>query len=298
MSTRVDIEEIQTTKTEKFLAGVLAVFLLIAGIWAYQKVDDYIADAIEINALLNQPEIIRLDSAQDEAFRAQQEYNGALRNLELRREAYRTALDEGRKAPQLRHAYNRAQARLASAQRAVGTARAEVQRARPAAEAAQRRASAEIERRQHRRELYSFLLRLALSVASIIAAFGLLFVLHRRRSRYLPLALGAVAAATILAFVLAGDYVTDYVDPLDLGVLFLGLFGALVTVLAFAALQWYLRRRLPARRVRRRLCPFCGYPVAENEHCEGCGRDVIAPCARCNEPRRVGARFCGVCGAA
>ncbi len=298
MTTRVDIEEIQTTKTEKFLAGVLAVFLLIAGVWAYQKIDDYVADAIEVNAPLSQPAIARLNSAQEDAFRAQQAYNGALRNLELRREAYRTALDAGRKAPGLERAYNRAQMRLSSAQRAVGAARAEVQRARPAADAAQRRAFAEMERRQHRRELYSFLLRLALSVVSIVAAFSLLFVLHRRRSRYLPLALGAVAAATALAFVLAGDYVTDYVSPFDLGVILLGLFGAAVTVLAFATLQWYLRRRLPARRVRRGLCPFCGYPVGANEHCEGCGRDVIAPCARCEEPRRVGTRFCGACGAA
>jgi outer membrane murein-binding lipoprotein Lpp len=299
MSTRVDIEEIQTTKTEKFLAAVLAGFLLIAGIWAYQKIDDYVADAIEVNAsLLDTPAVAHLRTAQESAFRAQNEVNQALRNLELRREAYRTALDAGRKAPQLERTYNSAQRRLAAAQSTFRAAQADVQEARPSAEAAQRRALAEVERRQHRRELYSFLFRLALSVVSIVAAFWLLFVLHRRRSRYLPLALGAVATAVILAFVLAGDYITDYVDPLDLGVLLLGLFGAAVTVLTFAALQWYLRRRLPARRVRRGLCPFCGYRLGANEHCEGCGRDVIAPCARCDEPRRVGTRFCGACGAA
>ena len=33
MSTRVDVEEIQTTKGEKLLAVVLAVFLLIGGVW-------------------------------------------------------------------------------------------------------------------------------------------------------------------------------------------------------------------------------------------------------------------------
>jgi hypothetical protein len=50
--------------------------------------------------------------------------------------------------------------------------------------------------------------------------------------------------------------------------------------------------------VRKAECPFCGYPVRGNDHCEGCGRDVIASCARCEQPRRVGSAFCGACGAA
>ena len=302
MSTRVDIEEIQATKTEKFLAGVLAVFLLIAGVWMYQKIDDYVADAVEIHATVSpadQAAISRFQRAQNQFYIAQQDFRGAERALEFRREEYRTALDAGRKAPELERAYNRSQIRLASARRALGAAEVEVKGARPESEAAERRAFAERERGQDRRELYSFLVRLALVVVSIVAAFLLLLVLHRRRSRYVTLSFGVVAAATVLAFALAGDYLTDYVNPLDLGVLFLGLFGASVTVLAYAALQWYMRRRIPARRVRRGLCPFCGYPAREgNEHCEDCGRDVVAPCARCDEPRRVGARRCAACGAA
>jgi uncharacterized membrane protein YqiK len=240
----MDIEELQTTKTEKFLAGVLAVFLLIAGIWAYQKIDDYVADVIQINMAVNasvndadRAAIARLQRALNHSYVAQRRFRSALRNLEFQREEYRTALDAGRAAPQLERAYHRAQDRLAAARHAQSAAALEVKRAQPEAEAARQRAFAEAERRQDRRELYSFLFRLALVVASIVATLWLVLVVHRRRSRYVPLSLGAVAAATVLAFVLAGDYVTDYVDPLDLGVLFLGLFGALVTVLAFAALQ-------------------------------------------------------------
>ena len=40
MSTRVDVEEIQTTKGEKLLAVVLTIFLLIGGVWTYAKIDD------------------------------------------------------------------------------------------------------------------------------------------------------------------------------------------------------------------------------------------------------------------
>ena len=36
LSTHVDVEEIQTTKSEKLLALVLAGFLLVGGLWSYQ----------------------------------------------------------------------------------------------------------------------------------------------------------------------------------------------------------------------------------------------------------------------
>jgi hypothetical protein len=220
------------------------------------------------------------------------------REVEFTREEYRTALDERRRAPQLERAYREAQAAFATTERQRRAAEAQLQRVTPAADAAERRRSAEVERRQDRRELYTFLFRLLLVVPLVAAAFALVIALHRRRSRYVPLGLGFAAFAAILAWVLAGDYLTDYIDPLDLGVLALSLFGSAWTVFAFFLLQRYLGRRLPLRRVRRGQCPFCGYPVRGNQACEGCGRDVFASCARCSAPRRVGAPRCGACGAA
>jgi hypothetical protein len=107
-----------------------------------------------------------------------------------------------------------------------------------------------------------------------------------------------VSFGLIMAFALAADYVTDYFNPLDIGLLILSLIGVLATVAAFWALQRYLARRLPHRRVRKGQCPFCGFPVRGNERCEGCGRTVVAPCATCARSRRVGTQFCGSCGAA
>jgi predicted amidophosphoribosyltransferase len=80
--------------------------------------------------------------------------------------------------------------------------------------------------------------------------------------------------------------------------LLLSLIGVAATVVAFWLLQRYLARRLPLRRVRRRQCPYCGFPVDDNERCEGCGREVQAACAHCAAPRRIGAPFCGACGRA
>jgi hypothetical protein len=153
-----------------------------------------------------------------------------------------------------------------------------------------------LDERRNRQEIVTLLLRLALVLSSLGIGYVALARLRNRNSRYLPLAGAVVAFATILAFALAADYLTDYFNPLDAGLLVLSLVGVAATIAAFWGLQRYLARRLPQRRVRRGECPFCAYPVRGSERCEGCGRQVIAPCARCERPRRVGTRFCASCG--
>ena len=101
----------------------------------------------------------------------------------------------------------------------------------------------------------------------------------------------------MLSLVLAGDYVTDYIDVQQLGPLVLSAAGIALTLFAFWWLQRYLAQRLPLRRVRKGECPFCGYPLRGGDHCEGCGRNVVAECGSCRSPRRVGTLHCGACGA-
>jgi Na+/glutamate symporter len=153
-----------------------------------------------------------------------------------------------------------------------------------------------MDERRRLQERIIFALRLALVLLALAVGYWLLSWLRRRNSRYLPLAGAVLAFATILAFVLAGDYVTDYFHPFDEGILVLSVIGVLATIAAFFVLQRYLARRLTRRRVRRGECPFCGFATGRGEHCEGCGRSVVAPCARCSAPRRVGAPFCATCG--
>jgi hypothetical protein len=144
----------------------------------------------------------------------------------------------------------------------------------------------------------SFGLRLVMVLAALVGAYALLGRLRTKGSRYLPIGLAAVGFAAVLALVMAGDYVTDYVDPLEFGPLVLAAVGVGLTLLAFVALQRYLEKRIPVRRVRKRECPFCGFPGRGDSHCEGCGRAVIAECGACGEPRRVGVLHCGACGSA
>jgi ABC-type multidrug transport system fused ATPase/permease subunit len=300
VSTRVDIEEIESTKSEKLLAVVLAIFLLIGGIWTYQKIDDYVADAIGYGPVQLEPAdraaLQRLASAQGRLGQARQAEFLARDRLEISREAYRTALDEGRQAPALEREYRDAQADFELRQAEREEAQAAVAAARPAAQKARQEESREFREREDRRALLSAVFRLVFVLAFVAVAYWLLNRLRKRGSRYFPLALALVATAAVLAFVMAADYITDYVDPIDLGPLVLSLFGIALTLAAFAALQRYLARRIPVRRVRKHECPFCGYPVRENEHCEGCGRLVIGECSNCAQPRRVGALHCGACG--
>jgi len=299
MTPSVDIEELQTTKSEKLLALVLVVFLLIGGVWSYQKIDDRVRETIEFAEppAMERAAMDRYNAAQRRLNAATSSQEQARRDVEFRREEFRAALDADRPSAALERNYRAAQERLAAAQAEQATATRAAAAARPAADAAQRRVSARVDERRDKQELVTFLLRLALVVASLLAGFVALARLRNRGSRYLPLGGALLVFGTILALALAVDYLTDYFNPLDSGLLLLSLMGVLATLAAFWALQRYLARRLPHRRVRRGQCPFCAFPVQGNARCEGCGREVIAPCARCEGPRRVGTSHCAHCGA-
>ena len=300
MTRTVDIEQLESTKSEKLLALVLAVFLLIGGIWAYQEIDDRVRAALPVRepTPVEQQAIGRLTEAQQRRFEAEQAVQRTRQELELRREAYRTALDAGEPAAALRLRYRTAERAYESAQSARAAATRAEAAARPSAAAAQRRLDRDAEQRRDRQELVVFLLRVGAALVFLLAAYLLLTRLRDSGSRWFPLAGSAVLFSTVYAFVVAVDYLTDYFDPFDAGILLLALLGAGATLVAFWLLQRYLARRLPVRRVRRRQCPYCGFPAGDHERCEGCGRVVQAPCTHCAVPRRVGAPFCGSCGQA
>lgn len=299
--TRVDVEEIEITRTEKVLAVVLAVFFLIGGVWAYSKLDEisdtrYRPPQVYFTPA-EQAAVARHVQAQQRSFRAAEAEGRARQNLELAREAYRTALDAGRTAPDLERAYRSAQRDFVAAEQAAREARQAAIAAEPAADAARRRASEQALDTSRQSELVSFLLRLGFLLATLAFGYWLLVRLRRSNSRYLVVAFAFLAYAAVLALVMSGDYLTDYVDPQEWGPFVLSLAGIALTLAAFWWLQRFLARRIPQRRVRKGECPFCGYPVRGGEHCEGCGRMVVGECTTCNRPRRVGTFHCAECGA-
>jgi hypothetical protein len=296
MRVRADVDDIQTTRTEKLLAVVLAAFLLLGAIWTYQRVDDVVRRHVSLPSYASGPATLRLDRASARLQQAELDRADAVERLTLRREAYRTALEAGKPAAALERRYNEAQARLRAADAERADATREVRTARPAATREQNVRGDRIGDALRRQTRLSFFARLGLVALYVVVSYLLLAWARRRTSRWLPLAGSAVAAATVFAFVFACDYMTDYLDPFEWGIAAIAALGIATTLLVYWSVERYLLRRIPQRRVKRRQCPFCGYPVGANTHCEGCGREVVAPCTSCEASRRVGTPHCGVCG--
>jgi hypothetical protein len=304
-------EEIGTSGAEKILAAVLAVFIAMGAIWGYVKLDEValkdstssylpdrkLVDREEFAAIERHREAVRSVAA------ARSDHRAATRNLELRREAYRTSLDAGEPSAALRAEYESARLRLSSVSRELAGAVTVAAQTRPEAVKAQKQLSvarpaaaerADDDRAHHDRIV--FLLRLGLLALMLAGAYRLLSRLRSRNSRYLPAALAWIGATAILACVMAADYTDSYIEFHEVGPLAISIVGIALTLIAFVALQRFLAKRVPIRRVRRGECPFCGFPLRGKPHCEGCGRTVVASCSSCQQDRRVGTARCGACG--
>jgi hypothetical protein len=301
MTTSVDIEDIEATKSEKFLAVVMAAFLLIGTIWFYVKVDDWVRDVVETPRPTATQQVIfdRRDTAGKALDRTNEDLENARLNLDFTREAYRTELDADRPAVKEEAAYRAAERTFKKANTDHQHASEDASAANRAAKPADKAYAARTHGAEDTQAGVTAVLRLGFIVGWLVAAFRMVNAQRRRQSRFLPLGFAATGAGVITALVYATDYITDYIDPLDLGPIVLSAAGAAATIGAFVGLQRWLARRIPGRRVRDGECPFCGHPVrGDGTYCEGCGREVVVACANCGDPRRVGSPHCARCGAA
>jgi hypothetical protein len=307
---RVGDGEIETSTAEKVLALVLAIFIAIGAVWTYEKLDEVAKPETSAylpnQALVDGGELAAISrhrEANRETAAASRDRRAATRRLELRRETYRTALDAGEPAAELQIEYEEAQATFAAASRELRSATAA--EARTAAAAGEAEANAEklregaaAERKDEetKHDRIVFLLRLILLIAMLAISYRLLLRLRSRNSRYLPAALALIGATAVLAVTMAGDYTGSFIEFDEVGPLAISIAGIVLTLAAFIALQRFLAKRVPARRVRRGECSFCGFPLRGTPHCEGCGRAAIASCSSCQHERRVGTPRCGYCG--
>ncbi len=302
-----ELPDITITRGEKLLASVLAVFLLIGGLWAYFEPLDRERGEPGFTQVAASPAqrsaIGAADAARATLRTATDRQQRRLRTYELAREDYRTDLDAHDDATKSHARFLAARGALDRARGDVRDAQAGVTRAAPAARdaraalaLAQRRADADAQHAADARRLQTVLLRLAWCLLWIVAAVAVLNQLRRRHSRYFVAGGALVAAATAQAAVMAGQYLGDNLFAARNGPLALSLAGIAASLLGLVALQRYVARRTPRRRVRKGDCPYCGFPVRGGQHCEGCGRAVLAACAACGSERRVGAPRCAACG--
>jgi hypothetical protein len=293
-----ELPEINVTRGEKLLAAVLAIFLLVGGLWAYfQPLDRDVgqpegATVREQRAIdAHEAAVIRLDNAQERRDTRERAYERA-------REEYRTDLDAGAPAAAGRARFERARDRFDDAERQLRQANAAVRRTEAAAARAERAVQQRADDVYDIEQRNTLLLRLGWVLGCIALAFWLFNWLRRRRSAYFPAGVAAVIAATAQAVVMAGDYLSDEIDLAESGPLVIALAGVTASLLALVGLERYLAKRAPRRRVRRGQCPYCAYPLrAGGSHCEGCGRATVAPCSSCSAERRVGTAHCAACGA-
>lgn len=300
-TTRVDTEDISSTKSEKFLAVVLTAFILIGAGWAYVKTDSLAGVGhFDDYTSVEQKAFDEQERASEALFVADDASNSAKTDLELARDDLSLAVDRGKPTADLEKEYREAQTSYDEAKVALESAKVEAENAERAAHTAEKGYESRTGNDGSWRDWLSAGLRLLLIGVLTLGGLGLIRRVRERESRYLPLGFAVVASGVIMSLVFAVDYISDYVDILDLGPIILSLLGAGATVAAFIGLQKYLARRIPGSRVRKGECPFCGFPVdAESgPHCEGCGREVVASCASCESPRRVGSPHCPACGVA
>ena len=278
--------EIETSGAEKILAVVLAVFIAIGAIWGYVKLDEVAKsdstclcagpEAHRLRGILGDPERTGRRSVRSKGLggsggRPLAAWSSAARRIEPHWTPMNRRPSCGRSTSPLRpgsrllrEGWGRRHGRGAdSSECGAGTGTAE----RAASSAP--RSSEDEDRAQHDRIV--FLLRLALLILMLAAAYRLLIRLRSRHSRYLPAALAWIGATAILAVVMAADYTDNYIEFADVGPLAISIAGIALTLVAFVALQRFLAKRVPARRVRRGECPFCGSPFAKSRIARGAG---------------------------
>jgi len=293
-----DLPDINVTRGEKLLAGVLATFLVIGLLWVYFVPLDLDETREPTPTAQEQRAMDAYESAQSARFEAEERAEDREAAYEEAREEYRTDLDADAPAAASRRAFERARARLNDARREARETRAEAQRLQPANDRAEQAYSERLSDASTALERKTTLLRLGWVLLTIGLAFWLFNFLRRRRSPYFVAGVACVIAATVQALVMAGDYIGDEIDLEESGPLVIAVAGVIASLLALVGLVRYLTKRAPRRRVRRGQCPYCAYPVREGgTHCEGCGRETVAPCATCSADRRVGTAHCAACGA-
>ncbi|NLC98524.1 MAG: hypothetical protein GX678_05555 [Actinomycetales bacterium] len=300
MSIRVETEDITSTKGEKFLAVVLAAFVLIGSGWLYWKAYDWVGPDKAYSYSAAENKII------DQAANADQEYYLTLEthdknteDLNQARADLNLAVDRGESTAVLERQYREAQTAVKLSREQL--TKAEEVRDRTAAAAGKVEALHQKIEKENANSWRHWLvagLRLVFIGGMLLGSLLWTQRLRARESRYVPIGFALTASATILAFVFLVDYITDYIDILELGPIVLSLMGIAATIGAFALLQKYLAKRTTRTRVRKGECPFCAFPVRPDQaHCEGCGRAAVAECATCNHARRVGTPHCASCGA-
>lgn len=299
MSHQIEQDSPTITGGEKFLAVILSVFILIGTGWIYWQAYDVIIprpsytvtpehqkatdDAIEASDRLSELQYkltqdqLALDQARadldiainsgDDTTQLRKSYIMAQKELELTKERHRVARIASESADAVSAEYDKAE------QEAINNA----------------------EVSWHHWLLAG--LRLALISAMLAGSLFWTQKMRQRNSRYVPMGLAVTISATILSLVFIIDYITDFIDILELGPIVLSALGIAFTLFAFFVLQRHLLKRVNRVRLRKGECVQCSFPIKDSlRYCGKCGILAAEKCESCGELNRLGLDFCSNCG--
>lgn len=307
-----DHELVELTRAEKVLALGLTIFLLLGGLWVMHQLYR-VVPAPSYDGLYQELDRVRAGfSIQEQRLfdveRAAHELEiraGQLRlEYEFRREEYRTGLDAGKDDPGRKVAYERALVDFEQAQARASTARAVVDEERQRVEELRAQLQAEetavwekFRQGQRRHDLLVFLLRLAYVGPVLALTVWAWHRLRMVRSQYLLIGTSLVGFGIIQAVFLVGSYAwTIFRHMAQLAV---SIGGSIITVTGMVALKRYVFNpvRLRRARLRKGLCPRCGYHVRPDQaFCADCGERLAVPCRVCQGLRPSGLPICPHCG--
>ena len=299
MNRRPDVEDLQTTRTEKLLAVVLTAFLLVGGVWTYTKIDDVVRDHVRVPsaAVLQRPR----DRTRERGERARLRGSAPPR---------RRARESRAAARGLSHRARRAQARRparARVQRGAGLVRG--RRARPRAGAARagcrgsgrggaRSRRGKVEAAVDRQERDAFLARLVFVLLRSPRVLAPREHAAARQARWFPLA-GSVGRVR-------DDHGVRPRLRLPHGLrrsVRMGPRGRRrlrdrVDAARVLGLQRYLLRRGPATaRAGGGSARSAAIRSGRTRTAKAAAGTSSRPCSSCESPRRVGTAHCGACGA-
>lgn len=164
-------------------------------------------------------------------------------------------------------------------------------------------------------KLWVFLLEVIFVLPSFGIAIWLYLRLLRRNSPHTIILLPIVAVSAILvartimlyfwALFLADlvEIILSLTGAAKIFRVFLFYGGMIFAIVIFGGIVYLLQKRIyspkrvKARRLRSRKCPYCETPYEfTSNYCAGCGKQILSKCPSCGKAKYIDLKFCPYCG--
>ena len=305
----LEVERVETTRSQKILATILVIFLLIFGIRVVEKLEELPKrpDIYQLEVEYGIPELeAELWQLQQNLTKAEGVLEGASRRLQesyeeylFRREEYRVSLEEGVVDPELEALYNQSRRAYEASKRSYKMALEvrddiEAKIDQLDMKISEKRSSAWKDYNSEMKVYGAKVLmaRMVFVIPLMIASILSFLRMKRKHSKYLLLTNSFMA----FSFILVAYSVLEFVRVTAYFLLVSGIGAAISTaVLIYVIRSAFKMEKLALSRIKERKCPYCGTPVI-GRYCISCGKEIVKPCPECGEDVLKFSLYCPKCG--